>query len=98
MSLFLKNKKQPAAVEELMTELRVMLDKRRPSSKTNVIDFSHAADRSGDSDFLPEYQALASAVTQYFFKNSDELTYEDYYYLKEKIKELQVTIKQKEKE
>lgn len=98
MSLFLKNKKQPAAVEELMTELRVMLDKRRPSSKDNVIDFSHAADRSEDATFLAEYQALARAVTHYFFKKEGELSYEDYYYLKEQIAELQASVKQKVKQ
>lgn len=97
MSLFLKNKKQPAAVEELMTELRVMLDKRRPSSKTNVIDFSHAASRSEEADFLEEYQALARAVTHYFFKKDGELTYEDYYYLKQQISELQEAVQQKAK-
>lgn len=98
MSLFLKNNKQPAAIEELMTELRVMLDKRRPTSKTNVIDFAHAADRSEDATFLEEYQGLARAVTHYFFKKEGELTYEDYYYLKQQITELQDMVKQKAKE
>lgn len=97
MSLFLKNKNQPAAVEDLMTELRVMLDKRRPASKGNVIHFSQAADRSEDAGYLEEYQALAGAVAQYFFKQEGELTYEDYYYLKEKINELKVSVKQKSK-
>jgi len=98
VSFFLKNKKQPRAIEELMTELRVMLDKRRPSSKTNVIDFSHAVDRSKDADFIDEYQALTRAVTHYFFKKEGELTYEDYYYLKQQITELQDTVKRKAKE
>ncbi len=97
MSLFLKGKKQPASVEELMTKLRVMLDKRR-ASKNNVIDFSHAADRSQDADFLGEYQALAGAVTDYFFKKGEELSYEDYYELKMRIRELQASVKQKDKE
>lgn len=97
MSLFLKNKKQPKSVEALMTELRVMLDKRRPTSKTNVIDFAHAADRSEDASILDEYQALARAVTHYFFKKEGELSYEDYYYLKQEIDELKASVKQKEK-
>jgi hypothetical protein len=98
MSLFLENNKQPPAVEELMTELRVMLDKRRPASINNVIDFTQAADRSEDALFLEEYQALAGAVTRYFFKQGDELSYEDYYYLQQQIRELKSMVKQKESE
>jgi len=89
--------KLPRAVLGLMSTLRGMLDKRRPSSKNNVIDFAHAADRSQDATFLKEYQDLAGAVTDYFFIRDEDVSYEDYHYLKTRIGDLQQAVNEKKR-
>ena len=91
---FSKEGKQPAVVQELRTKLHVMLDKRRPS-KTNVIGFKQASDRSQDAIFLEEYQALVGAVTDYFFIPDEKVDYEHYHSLKERIGSLQESVKEK---
>lgn len=81
-NFFLNN--MPQAVSQLMTDLRVMLDRRNKVKPTrtklgdNVVSLREATENKDEDWIMEKYQELAGPVKDFFFKNGEELTQESF--------------------
>lgn len=76
MSLFKSNK--PQAVDELINELRVLIDQRNGSQgrEDNVVNLHRQAQSKELDGKLEKYQQLIGPTKEFFSKQGEEVSYE----------------------